>query len=207
VDHASPVVSQDHEDEQDLERHRGHREEVDRDQAPEVVVEKRAPGLRRSRSLAHHVLRHRSLGDLNAQLLQFPVNPRRAPEGVGARHPPDQRSDLRGDGRAALTISPALPGPIPREPGAMPPDNGLGLDQGEGFSPAAPHSAQKDPEQPVGDSQAWTRRGALEDSELVTQREVLEHQGAAGPEHEEESVEREGEHAGHDESGRREVQC
>jgi hypothetical protein len=30
-----------------------------------------------------HVLRHRRLGNLDAQLLEFPVNPGRAPEGVG----------------------------------------------------------------------------------------------------------------------------
>jgi len=38
-------------------------------------------------------------------------------------------------------------------------------------------------------------------------REVLEHQGPAGPEHEEESVERDGRHAGQHESDRPEVQC
>jgi hypothetical protein len=41
MDHPSPVVSQDHKDEQHLERHRGHGEEVHGDQAPEVVVEVR----------------------------------------------------------------------------------------------------------------------------------------------------------------------
>jgi hypothetical protein len=39
MDHASPMVCQDDEDEQHLERHRGHGEEVHGDQAPEVVVE------------------------------------------------------------------------------------------------------------------------------------------------------------------------
>ena len=56
---------------------------------------------------------------------------------------------------------------------------------------------QQDPEQPVGASQAWTRRGALEDGQLVPQREVLKHQGAAGSEHAEEACEDEGDHAGH----------
>jgi hypothetical protein len=32
------------------------------------------------------------------------------------------------------------------------------------------------PEQPVGGSQAWSGRGALENGQLVPQREVLEHQ-------------------------------
>jgi hypothetical protein len=59
----------------------------------------------------------------------------------------------------------------------MPPDHGLGFDQGEGVSPAAPHSAQENPEQSVGASQAWARRGALEDGQLMAQREILEYQG------------------------------
>ena len=134
-------------------------------------------------------------------------NPRRTPEGVGARHATDQRSDLRGDGRAAWPVPAALPGPEELEAGPMPPDHGLGFDQGKGVSPAAPQSAQEDPKQPVGDSQPRPRRGALEDRELVTQREVLEHQGPAGPEHEEEAVEREGQHAGHGESDRSDIQC
>ena len=51
------------------------------------------------------------------------------------------------------------------------------------------------PEHAVGGSQAWTRRGALEDSQLVPQGEVLEHQGALGPESEEEGREDQGQHA------------
>ena len=78
----------------------------------------------------------------------------------------------------------------------MPPDDRLGFDEGKGVSPAAPQSVQEDPEQPIGGSQAWAQRGALEDGELVTQREGFEHQGPAGPEHGEESIEREGQHAG-----------
>jgi hypothetical protein len=42
-----------------------------------------------------------------------------------------------------------------------------------------------------------TRRGALEDDQLVPQREVLEHQGLAGPEHAEEAGEDEGIMPGH----------
>ena len=53
--------------------------------------------------------------------------------------------------------------------------------------------------------QPWTRRGALEDGQLVPQREVLEHQGALGPDPAEEAGEDEGDHAGHHRSGRPKV--
>ena len=207
MDDASPVVRQDHEDEQDLEHHRGHGEEVHGDEAPDVVVEKGPPGLRRRRSTADQVLGDRRLGDLEAQLLELPVNPRRTPQGVGRGHPSDERSDLRGDGRAAGPVPAALPGPEELEAGPLPPDHGGGLDDGDGIRPAAPQAGQQDPEQPVGGSQPWTRRGALEDGQLVPQREVLEHQGALGPDPTEEAGEDEGQHAGHHRSGRPEVQC
>ena len=86
VDDASPVVRQDDEDEQDLEQHRGHGEEVHGDEAPDVVGEERAPGLRWGRSTADQVLGDRGLGDLEAELLELAVNPGRAPQGVGASH-------------------------------------------------------------------------------------------------------------------------
>src|SRR5204863_7028032 len=54
-------------------------------------------------------------------------------------------------------------------------------------------------------SQAWTWRGALENGELVPQREVLEHQEALGPDPAKEACEEEGDHAGHHRSGRPEV--
>ena len=59
----------------------------------------------------------------------------------------------------------------------------------------------------VGGAQAWTRRGPLEDGQLMAQREVLEHQGVLGPDPAEEAGEDEGEHGGHHPSGRPELQC
>jgi hypothetical protein len=51
-------------------RHRGHDEEVHGDRAPDVVVEERAPGRRRGPVRTDHVLGHRCLGNLDAQLLE-----------------------------------------------------------------------------------------------------------------------------------------
>ena len=56
VKDAPPLMRQDHEDEQDLEQHGGDDEEVHGDQAPEVVVEKRVPGLRRGRAPVAQIL-------------------------------------------------------------------------------------------------------------------------------------------------------
>ena len=87
----------------------------------------------------------------------------------------------------------------------MPADDGLGFDQQDGLRPAVPQAGEQDPEQPVGGSQAWTRGGPVEDGQLMAQREVLEHQGAVGPDRAEEVGEDQGHHAGHHRSGRAEV--
>ena len=80
VDDASAVVRQNYDDEQDLEHRRRHDEEVDGDEAPQVVVEKGPPSLRWRPPMAHKVLGYRRLRDLDPQFLEFPVNPRRAPD-------------------------------------------------------------------------------------------------------------------------------
>jgi hypothetical protein len=146
VDDASPGVCQDDEDEQHLEQRRGHGEEVHGNEAPDVVVEERAPGLRRRRSTADQILGDRGLGDLEAELLELAVDPGCAPQGVRLGHPADEGSDLRGNRRAAGSVRPALPGPEQLEAGPMPPDDGLGLDDGDGLRPAAPQAGEQDPD-------------------------------------------------------------
>ena len=79
----------------------------------------------------------------------------------------------------------------------MPPDDRLGLNEGEGVSPAAPQSVQEDPDQPVGGSEAWARRGTPEDGQLVAQGEVLKYQDAVGPDAAEEAGEDQGKHGSH----------
>ena len=74
------------------------------------------------------------------------MNPRRTPEGVGLGHPSDQRSDLRGDGRAARSVPAALPGREELEAGPLPSDHRGGLDDGDGSRPATPQVGQHDPE-------------------------------------------------------------
>jgi hypothetical protein len=92
----------------------------------------------------------------------------------------DERSDLRGDGRAARSVPAALPGPEELEAGPLPSDHGGGLDDGDGSRPATPQVGQHDPEQAVAGPEPRTRRGAVEDGQLVSQREVLEQLGTGG---------------------------
>jgi len=129
------------------------------------------------------------------------VNSGRAPQGVGLGHPMDECAHLRRDSWAAGSVPPALPGPEQPEAGAVPANDGLGLDDGDGLPPAAPQAGQPDPQQPIGGSQAWTRSGALEDGQLVPQGEVLEHQGPLGRDPTEEAGVDQDDHGGQHRSG------
>jgi hypothetical protein len=68
-------VGQDDEYRQHFERHRGHREEVNGNQVPNVVVERGSPSLRRWLAVTHHVLADCRLGDGDAELEQLAVDP------------------------------------------------------------------------------------------------------------------------------------
>ena len=87
--------------------------------------------------MTHHVLRDRGLANLDAELQQLPVYPRRTPGRVGPGHRADQLPDL---GRDLGPSWPAtLPSPIEPESLAMPTDHGVGLDQEERFVPGVPY--------------------------------------------------------------------
>ena len=55
-----------------------------------MIAQKAPPGRRRCPPPSHHVLGDGRLADLNAELQQLAVDPRRTPEWVGAAHLPDQ---------------------------------------------------------------------------------------------------------------------
>jgi hypothetical protein len=80
------------------------------------------------------------LGDRNAQLLEFAVNVRSAPERFCAMHLLNQRADVSRDRRTTETGLAGSPAPVPREGTAMPTDNGGGLHDLDGIPPSAPHS-------------------------------------------------------------------
>jgi hypothetical protein len=89
VNRVSPVVTQDNKYEQQAKVHRPYYQKVDCYYLLNVILQKRAPTLRRRLSLTRHVLRYRRLRDLNAQLQQLSMNPRCSPEWIGFAHLPD----------------------------------------------------------------------------------------------------------------------
>src|ERR1019366_2567218 len=80
---------------EDPERDRWKDKKVDRRDAIGMVVQKRAPALRRWPQVAAHIPRDYRLGDPETELEQFAVDAQRSPKRVLDTHPPDQRTQVR----------------------------------------------------------------------------------------------------------------
>src|SRR6476620_11877093 len=79
-----------------------------------------------SLSSPHHVFGDAGLADLDAELKQLAMDPRRSPQRVGDAHLADQPSYFDRHRRSAGTRS-RLPAPVRSDPGQMPPDDSLRL--------------------------------------------------------------------------------
>src|SRR6266481_2363187 len=106
---------QDDEHEQEPERRGWHDEEINRCQTAQMVSQECAPSLRRRHGMAHHVLRHSRLTDLDTQLEQLAMDPRRAPQGVLSAYAPNQVPDfllvpLAAPVRAGVMSKTRMPG-------------------------------------------------------------------------------------------------
>src|SRR3981081_91042 len=84
-----------------------------------VIAEERLPTLRRRVSSPDHVLGHAGLSDIDAELEQLSMDPRRSPQRIGNTHLADKLAYLRRYGWSATT-APRLPAPVRSEPGMVP---------------------------------------------------------------------------------------
>src|SRR5262245_41439114 len=105
-----------------------------------MVSQERSPALRRRLFRAQQVFRNRRLRHLDAELEQFPVNPRRTPGRVGFLHRPDEIDDVARHLWATWSAATALPAPQQSEAMPMPCDHGLWLHQDQGAAPARPEA-------------------------------------------------------------------
>jgi hypothetical protein len=115
-----------------------------------------------------------------AEELQLGLDPRRAPAGVLGRHLPDER-DRVGLERRPTALA-RTPSPEEPEGGAVPANDCLGLDDYEELAPAGPNANEESPDDAVSSPKPWSRRGPVQDGELLAEREVLEDEGGAGAE-------------------------
>src|SRR5690242_2901030 len=105
-------------DQQAVERTKGdcrHHEKVHRGDAVSMVTKERLPALRRRGPPPRHILGHTGLADLDAQLEQLAMDPRRSPQRIGNAHLADQLAYLRRYSWSATT-APRIPPPVRSEP-------------------------------------------------------------------------------------------
>ncbi len=76
-------------------------EEIEGDQVPEVIGQEGAPGLHRRCAALRHQPGDGTLGHVDAELEELPVDSGGTPQGIRRGHFPDQGGDLGVDGRAA----------------------------------------------------------------------------------------------------------
>ena len=91
------MMQQHHEHVEDPEGGCRHNEEVDGDKVGEVVLEERAPSLRRWLRATRHEPGNGALRDVEAELEKLAVNAWRAPERIRERHGAYEIGKLRTD--------------------------------------------------------------------------------------------------------------
>jgi len=82
VPDASPIVGEEHQDEQEAAGRGRDHEEIGRYDLADVIPQERPPGLRGRLAPAPHVSRDRRLTDVEPEFQQFAMNPRRPPTRV-----------------------------------------------------------------------------------------------------------------------------
>jgi hypothetical protein len=146
VEDPPPMVGEHDENEEDAQVGGGHREEIGRDQVPDMVGEERAPGLRRRGVTFRDQPGDGPLADVDAKLLEFAVNSGGAPQGIRRSHSQDEAPDLDVDGRTTPGGGAGQSSPVGTEASPPPPEHGGWRDDDEGILPPGPHPGQTDPD-------------------------------------------------------------
>ena len=130
MDQLAAIVTENDEYIEDSKGQRRNDQEIDRGRAVEVIEEERLPCLIRIRPSLRHVPRYRRLADVEAQLQQLSMNPRRAPQRVLSAHLPNKNPDLFRYLWPATSFT-GPPPPIKTKAFPMPADKGLGMDDAD----------------------------------------------------------------------------
>src|SRR5574340_1601264 len=91
-----------------------------------MIAEERLPTLGRRASPPRHILGHAGLSDFDAELEKLAMNSWRSPEWIGDTHLADQLAYFQRRRRPAAAGA-GFPAPVRSEPGAMPADHRLRL--------------------------------------------------------------------------------
>src|SRR6202162_3162400 len=89
----SPAVPHDQQSIEQAKRDCRHDEHIDRSNPISVIADKGSPALGRRVSSPDYVLGHAGLADLDAELEEFAMDPRRSPQRIGNAHLADKLAD------------------------------------------------------------------------------------------------------------------
>src|SRR5258708_7317229 len=122
----SPAMPHDQQSIEQAKRDCRHDEHIHRSDPISVIAEECPPALGRRISSPDHVLGHAGLSDIDAELEQLSMDPRRSPQRIGNAHLADKLAYLQ---RNCWPATPRFrfPSPVPAEASAMPFDYGLRL--------------------------------------------------------------------------------
>src|SRR5450631_718916 len=123
----SPAVPHDQQAIEQTKRDCGHDEQIHRRDAVGMIMKERLPPLRWRASSPGHILGHARLSDIDAELEQFPMDPRRAPHSGLAMLISRISRRISGGHNWPAATAPRLPAPIRPKTRTMPADNGVRL--------------------------------------------------------------------------------
>jgi hypothetical protein len=126
-----------------------------------------------------HIVGDGSLRKGDTKLEQLAVNSGSTSQQIGAIHFPNQSDDGWGDGFSTRFTRTAFPSPEGSKSGAMPSDDGAGLNEAEPEVPIIPDLGKPRPQSPVDESEPRSVGIPAQDQQLVAQSQVLEKQVAA----------------------------
>src|SRR5215472_379458 len=172
--HPSPLMLDHQEHEQDCNRMVGTVKKSNRDDLAHVILQEGLPGLRRWPLHGLPEARHGSFGNLDAELLQFAMNPGRSPQGIGLHQGSDQSANLRVDRGSAYGSDPLRKlRPVAAETFALPAHHRVWMNDEQGTPPVLPYRRQGDPEPAVAPHQLWTFLVASVNGKLLAASKVL----------------------------------
>lgn len=113
-------------------------------------------------------------GHREAEFEEFASDTFSAPTRLFGRDPSNQRDEVRGELRTTSSGA-SLDAPEESEPLAVPPEQGLGLEDQKGLSPRAEAAGEEQQGETVGAGAAWPLKLALKDEKLLTEQGILEY--------------------------------
>ena len=115
----------------------------------------------------------RGLGDADTKLEQLAPDTLGAPQPIRGGHPPDQRERLGRHLRLRCRPRPRFPSLERAEPGGMPAQHGIQLDDQQRLPPGLDAAGKQDEDRPIGRRAARALDAAPEDDKLLAQEGVL----------------------------------